>query len=158
MDPLHSLHSLQDVVLCTCCQTSAVTMYCKTCYEHLCKNCDEKHSSDSFKVHQVGPLKQYSTTLNYPRCRKHPTKRCKVHCKECDIPICEKCISSKKHLRDIQVEILKQIESEKEVLQGDLREIQEYIYPKYKEVASNIPKQKAHLSKKSQKLITAINK
>lgn len=60
-------------------------------------------------MHKVVSLKQYIslTTLNYPKCRKHPTERCELHCEHCDIPICEQCISSTKHLGHIQVDILK---------------------------------------------------
>ncbi|XP_052707970.1 E3 ubiquitin-protein ligase TRIM71-like [Crassostrea angulata] len=155
MDPRNSA---QDVVRCTLCQDSVAPMYCEVCHIHLCKDCVEEHFSDSSKVHKVVPLKQYLTTLNYPKCRKHPTKQCELHCEQCDIPICVQCISSKKHLGHIQVDILKTFESKTEKLQKDLQELEKFIYPKYKEIASNIPVQKADLSKNSQKFTTAIDK
>ncbi|XP_065926361.1 E3 ubiquitin-protein ligase TRIM71-like isoform X2 [Magallana gigas] len=155
MDPRNSA---QDVVRCTLCQDSVAPMYCEVCHIHLCGNCVEKHFSDSSKVHNVVPLKQYLTTLNYPKCRKHPTKQCELHCEQCDIPICVQCISSKKHLGHIQNDILKTIESKTEKLEKDLQELEKFLYPKYKEIASNIPVQKADLSKNSQKLTTAIDK
>ncbi|XP_034333974.2 E3 ubiquitin-protein ligase TRIM71-like [Magallana gigas] len=155
MDPWNSA---QDVVRCTLCRDSVAPMYCEVCHIHLCKDCVEEHFSDSSKVHKVVPLKQYLTTLNYPKCRKHPTKQCELHCEQCDIPICVQCISSKKHLGHIQVDILKTFESKTEKLQKDLQELEKFIYPKYKEIASNIPVQKADLSKNSQKLTTAIDK
>nr|XP_034333973.1 E3 ubiquitin-protein ligase TRIM71-like [Crassostrea gigas] len=155
MDPRNSA---QDVVRCTLCQESVAPMYCEVCHIHLCKDCVETHFSDSSKVHKVVPLKQYLTTLNYPKCRKHPTKQCELHCEQCDIPICVQCISSKIHLGHIQVDILKTFESKTEKLQKDLQELEKLIYPKYKEIASNIPVQKADLSKNSQKLTTAIDK
>ncbi|XP_052703125.1 E3 ubiquitin-protein ligase TRIM71-like [Crassostrea angulata] len=155
MDPRNSA---QDVVRCTLCQYSVAPMYCEVCHIHLCKDCVETHFSDSSKVHNVVPLKQYLTTLNYPKCRKHPTKQCELHCEQCDIPVCAQCISSKKHLGHIQVDILKTFESKTEQLQKDFQELEIFIYPKYKEIASNIPVQKADLSKNSQKLTTAIDK
>ncbi|XP_065926156.1 E3 ubiquitin-protein ligase TRIM71-like [Magallana gigas] len=155
MDPRNSA---QDVVRCTLCQYSVAPMYCEVCHIHLCKDCVEKHFPDSSKVHNVVPLKQYLTTLNYPKCRKHPTKQCELHCEQCDIPVCAQCISSKKHLGHIQVDILKTFESKTEQLQKDFQELEKFIYPKYKEIASNIPVQKADLSKNSQKLTTAIDK
>nr|XP_034333972.1 uncharacterized protein LOC117691619 [Crassostrea gigas] len=155
MDPRNSA---QDVVRCTLCQDSVAPMYCEVCHIHLCKDCVEKHFSDSSKVHKVVPLKQYLTTLNYPKCRKHPTKQCELHCEQCDIPICVQCISSKKHLGHIQVDILKTFESKTEKLQKDLQELEKFIYPKYKEIASNITVQKADLNKNSQKLTSAMDK
>nr|XP_034328403.1 E3 ubiquitin-protein ligase TRIM36-like [Crassostrea gigas] len=155
MDPRNSA---QDVVRCTLCQDSVAPMYCEVCHIHLCKDCVEKHLSDSSVVHKVVSLKQYLTTLNYPKCRKHPTKQCELHCEQCDIPICVQCISSKTHLGHIQVDILKTFESKTEKLHKDLQELEKFICPKYQESASIITAQKAVLSKNSQKLTTAIDK
>nr|XP_034327219.1 uncharacterized protein LOC117689688 [Crassostrea gigas]XP_034327220.1 uncharacterized protein LOC117689688 [Crassostrea gigas] len=155
MDPRNSA---QDVARCTLCQDSVAPMYCEVCHIHLCKDCVEKHFSDSSKVHNVVPLKQYLTTLNYPKYRKHPTKQCELHCEQCDIPICVQCISSKKHLGHIQVDILTTFESKTEKLQKDLQELEKFICPKYQESASIITVQKADLSKNSQKLTIAIDK
>ncbi|XP_034327247.2 E3 ubiquitin-protein ligase TRIM71-like [Magallana gigas] len=154
MDPRDSA---QDVVHCTLCQDSVAPMYCEVCHIHLCKDCVEKHFSDSSKVHKVVSLKQYLTTLNYPKCKKHPTKQCELHCKQCDIPICVQCISGE-HLGHKPVDILITFESKTEKLLQDLQELEKSIYPKYKEIASNIPVQKADLSKNSQKLTTVIDK
>ncbi|XP_052681786.1 E3 ubiquitin-protein ligase TRIM71-like [Crassostrea angulata] len=155
MDPRNSA---QDAVRCTLCQDSVAPMYCEVCHIHLCKDCVETHLSDSSKVHKVVSLKQYLTTLNNPKCRKHPTKQCELHCEQCDIPICAKCISSGKHLGHKQVDIFQSFEIKTEILKKDLQELEKFIYPKYKEIASNIPVQKADLSKNSRKLTTAIDK
>ncbi|XP_052706890.1 E3 ubiquitin-protein ligase TRIM71-like [Crassostrea angulata] len=154
MDPRTSA---QDVVRCTLCQYSVAPMYCEVCHIHLCKDCVETHFSDSSKVHNVVPLKQYLTTLNYPKCRKHPTKQCELHCEQCDIPICAQCISGE-HLGHKPVDILKTFESKSEKLLKDLQELEKSLYPKFKEIASNIPVQKVDLSKNSRKLTTAIDK
>ncbi|XP_052702911.1 E3 ubiquitin-protein ligase TRIM71-like [Crassostrea angulata] len=155
MDPLYSL---QDLVRCSLCETSETSMYCKICHIHLCKDCVEKHFSDSSKVHNVVPLKQYLTTLNSPKCRKHPKKQCELHCEQCDIPICAKCISSGKHSGHNQVGIFQSFDNKTEILQKDLQELEKSIYLKYKEIASNIQAQKADLSKNSQILTTTIDK
>ncbi|XP_052703999.1 uncharacterized protein LOC128180150 isoform X2 [Crassostrea angulata] len=135
MDPWNSA---QDVVRCTLCQYSVAPMYCEVCHTHLCKDCVETHFSDSSKVHKVVPLKQYLTTLNNPKCRKHPTKQCELHCEQFDI--------------------FQSFENKTKILQKDLQELEKFIYAKYKEIASNIAVQKADLSKNSRKLTTAIDK
>ncbi|XP_065924783.1 E3 ubiquitin-protein ligase TRIM71-like [Magallana gigas] len=155
MDPRRSA---QDVVRCTLCQDSVAPMYCEVCHIHLCKDCVETHLSDSSKVHKVVSLKQYLTTLNNPKCRKHHEKQCELHCEQCDIPICAKCISSVKHSGHKKIDIFQSFEIKTGILEKDLQELEKFIYPKYKEIASNITVQRADLSKNSRKLTTAIDK
>lgn len=122
MDPLKSK---QDVVRCTLCETSVAIMYCEGCYIHTCKDCVENHFSDSSKLHNVVPLNQYLSTPMYPKCKKHPTKRCELHCDQCDLPICAKCISFKSHSGHIKVDIHKNFEIKTEKLQKDFARIRE---------------------------------
>ncbi|XP_052704880.1 E3 ubiquitin-protein ligase TRIM71-like [Crassostrea angulata] len=155
MDPRNSA---QDLVRCTLCQDSVAPMYCEVCHIYLCKDCVEKHLSDSSKVHKVVSLKQYLTSLSNPKCRKHPAKQCELHCEQCNIPICAKCISSGKHSGHKNIDIFQSFEIKTKSLAKDLQELEKFIYPKYKEMTSNIPVQKADLSKNSRKLTTAIDK
>lgn len=48
--------------------------------------------------------------------------------------------------------------NKKRILQKDLKELEEIIFPEYQEIASDIPVQEANLRKNSQKVTTAINK
>ncbi|XP_034320419.2 E3 ubiquitin-protein ligase TRIM71 [Magallana gigas] len=155
---MQSRYSPQDVVRCNMCKTSVAPVYCEVCHIHLCEVCVGEHLSDSSKAHNVVRFRQYVTTLKYPKCKRHSTKQCELHCEQCDNPICAKCISSKKHLGHIQVDIFQNLEDKKEVLRKELQELEKSISPKYKEIASNISLQKADLSKNSQKLTTAIKK
>lgn len=149
-------NSAQDVVHCTLCQTTEAPMYCKVCHIHLCKDCVQKHSYDSSKVHNVVSLKQVSTTLNYPICKKHPNKQCELHCEQCDNPICTQC-NTGEHLGHKQVDISEIYERNKEVLQTDLQDLLKYVYPQYIDIASNISMQKADLMKNSERLTTDLN-
>lgn len=72
-------------------------MYCEVCHDiHLCKDCWEKHISDSSKNHKMMPLYEYIATLNYPKCRKQPKERRELHCNQCGILFGEHCVFSKK--------------------------------------------------------------
>lgn len=150
MDPLDSA---QDVVCCTLCQTPENLVYCEICHSYQCKDCTEIH----IEIHHVVPLKKSYTILNYPKCRSHSTKQCELYCEQCDVPICEQCISEE-HSEHKQVDILTGFKGKYEVLKRELQELEESIYPKYQEIASNIQVQKDNLSKNFKKLTTALNK
>ncbi|XP_078321301.1 uncharacterized protein LOC144621590 [Crassostrea virginica] len=155
MDPRYSA---QDVVRCALCRDAVAPLYCNVCHTHLCGDCVEKHFSDKSKVHNVVPLEQFLSTLNYPKCPTHPTKQCKLQCEQCDIPICTSCISSGKHIGHKQLEMFADFENKKEVLRRDLQELEKSIFPKYQESAAIIKTQKTDQLKHSQKLTAELNK
>ncbi|XP_052708178.1 E3 ubiquitin-protein ligase TRIM71-like [Crassostrea angulata] len=145
----------QDVLRCDLCETPGPPMYCDICHIHLCVACVGKHLLDESKEHKVVTFKKRGFA---PECSKHSKKLCELYCEHCDIPICLQCVSSGEHLGHKQVEIFKSLETKKEVLQRDLQELENLIYPKYQEIESNIPVQKADLHENSKKLTTALHK
>nr|XP_034321363.1 tripartite motif-containing protein 40-like isoform X1 [Crassostrea gigas] len=157
MDPEYSL---QDVVRCHLCETPVPPLHCVICKLHLCKACVGEHITDLSKEHIMvafGKRRSTSTPI-YTKCPKHSTKQCELFCEQCDIPICVHCTSSNEHLEHKTVDILKSFEAKREVIQRDLTDFEELIYPKYQDIASSIPVQKADWNKNSQKLRSSIDK
>eukprot|EP00105_Crassostrea_gigas_P043506 XP_019927654.1 PREDICTED: uncharacterized protein LOC105339989 [Crassostrea gigas] len=145
----------QDVLRCHLCDAPGPPMYCDICHIHLCKACVGEHISDESKEHKVVSFNKRGLT---PKCVKHSTQLCDLHCEPCNIPICLECVSSGDHLGHKQVGILKKLDTRKEALKKDLHELENSIYPKYQEIASNLPVQKADLNKNTKKLTTALDK
>lgn len=103
------------------------------------------------------PLRQ-SLTTHYLKCRKHPTKQCELHCEQCDILICAHCISSGDNLGHKQEDIFQNLNSKKEILRKDLEELENFVFPRYQELAHGIQVQKADLDKTSGTLKIAFDK
>nr|XP_034305531.1 uncharacterized protein LOC117682332 [Crassostrea gigas] len=148
-------YSLQDVVRCHLCETPAPPLCCDICNKYLCKACEENHLSDLSKDHKVVPFEKRGFT---PKCQKHSLKMCEHYCEQCGIPICAACLSSEEHNDHKCNEITKIMNNKKEIIQNDLQDLEKNIYPKYQEIVSKIPVQKADLNKNAKILITYIDK
>ncbi|XP_022309161.2 uncharacterized protein LOC111114910 [Crassostrea virginica] len=155
MDPQYSA---QDIVRCDLCETPVPPMCCDICHINLCIACVGVHLSDRSKEHKVVPFEERGSTINYPKCQKHPPKICELHCKHCNIPICVSCVSSGDHEHHKKIDILTNLTSKKELIKKDLQELKKLIRPKFQQAASEIPAQKAGVKQHSLKLTAALNK
>ena len=155
MDPRSSA---QDVVRCDVCDTPVPPLHCDFCQTNLCKACVGEHMLDFSKKHQVVPFQDRGSTPNYPNCSEHVKEQCKVYCEQCDVSVCIYCLSTQNHQNHNLVDILSIIERKMKHLQRDLEELEKIIHPKYQEIASIIPVQKADLNENSKKLTKAIEK
>ena len=151
MDPVYSL---QDVIRCHLCEIPLPSKRCDICHVHLCEACEENHLSDEYKEHMMVPFNMRGLT---PKCLKHSTKLCEVHCEYCDVAICEECVSSGEHEQHEKETFLISFSRKKERVQGDLQELKTLIYPSFQEVASNIQNQRVNVSKHSKKLKKSLN-
>lgn len=124
----------RDVLLCHLCESPGPPMYCDKCETHLCKPCVGEHISDESKLHKVGVYKKQESSAKHRKC------------------------SSKKHKTQDVIDVDKILESQRQVIEKDLRELETSIFPKYQVMASNIPIQKDELHKNSNKLKMTIDK
>lgn len=147
--------SYQDVVRCHLCDRPGPDMQCYTCDTNLCKDCEQTHLLDKSKEHKCVPfeLRRWIT-----KCEKHSSKKCDRYCEQCNIPVCDQCASSREHSDHDTVDVVQKLESKLEVLQRDLQDLKNSIYPKYQGIASDITIQRDYLNKDSVKLKTDIKK
>ncbi|XP_062619678.1 E3 ubiquitin-protein ligase TRIM36-like [Saccostrea cucullata] len=155
MDPLDRA---QDILLCDLCQKAALQSHCELCQINLCKACVGEHLSDSSKRHNVVPYKQRTSIPNFPKCTNHTQKHCELYCEQCDIPVCSTCIYSGKHKGHDFSYALQKLSSKPKILENDLEELEENIYPTYEEITSDLNSEKVNLEKHYEKLTTAVTK
>nr|XP_022302333.1 E3 ubiquitin-protein ligase TRIM71-like [Crassostrea virginica] len=149
------LFSRPDVLHCDLCETPVPPMYCDLCLVKLCKACVGEHLSDETKSHKVVSYEKRGST---PQCPKHSPRVCELYCELCNIPICSLCVSSGEHEQHSKVDILETFETKKTQIKKDQEKIQKSIFPKFKEIASNIQVQKDDVKKHSQRLVADVDK
>lgn len=152
MDPSRCM---QDVMRCCLCEDVCPHLHCDICQEYLCKGCVGEHLLDESTQHKVVPFRM---RVLYPSCSKHFTQLCDIYCEPCNIPICAECISSKDHLGHKQADILKAVDDKKEILQKDLKELENFIVQEFQAFSLKIPIQKAIMNSNSERVTTAIQK
>ncbi|XP_078327848.1 uncharacterized protein LOC144623325 [Crassostrea virginica] len=121
----------QDVITCDLCEKAAL-QFCNSCQVSLCDTCVKKHR-DEFKSlpHDIAPFLDRKIQVVLPACQEHSGQRCEVNCKECNTPVCIKCIGLGPH-KGHDVEELNETHDHKiRKIKSDTEEIQAKLIPKY---------------------------
>ena len=140
----------QDVITCDLCDKAA-QQFCNSCQVSLCSDCVSKHT-DAFKSmsHEIAPFLDRKTKLVLPECNEHSGQRCEVNCKECNTPLCLKCIVSGSHKGHDVEELTEYHESIIRKIKSDTEEMQAKLIPKYQkadvEIGKKISKTKSILN------------
>ncbi|XP_062575724.1 E3 ubiquitin-protein ligase TRIM45-like [Saccostrea cucullata] len=134
-------------------------MRCDTCLVNLCKACvGEHYTTNLSKPHKIVDFKNRKSNYPYPGCVTHDKERCKMYCKQCDIPLCKKCIASDYHLGHMVSDILQVLDEKMFSIILEQTELNDAIYPTYQDIASDIQNRMSQLEKKYGDLSTAITK
>ncbi|XP_078328795.1 uncharacterized protein LOC144623831 [Crassostrea virginica] len=149
----------QDVITCDLCN-KPTQLFCNSCQVSLCSDCLIKHT-DAFRSmsHEITPFLDRKTQLVLPACQKHSGQRCEVNCKECNKPVCLKCIVSGTHKGHDVEELTETHENKIRKIKSDTEEMKAKLIPKYQkedvEIGKKISKTKSKtddLGKESRKL------
>ncbi|XP_062600390.1 tripartite motif-containing protein 55-like [Saccostrea cucullata] len=149
----------QELMRCDLCETAVVQMHCDTCLVNLCKACVGEHiSTGESKDHKVVKFQDRKSTPLYPECSTHSKERCKMYCKQCDIPVCISCIESNQHLGHELSRILRVFDEQKDIFIKERNELNDTIYLTYQDIASDVQNRMSRLEKEYRDLSTAITK
>ncbi|XP_061186790.1 NF-kappa-B essential modulator-like [Saccostrea echinata] len=143
----------QEVVTCDLCN-NPTQQFCNNCQVSLCGYCMNKHvEKNGCLTHGIVAYKDRISKLDFPECEFHKDQRCDAYCKQCDVPVCIKCVISfhnGHHFCGIQ-----QIFQEKKIeIEKETREIESTIILTFKkkqreiETSMDISKEKFDVLKK----------
>ncbi|XP_061167534.1 transcription intermediary factor 1-beta-like [Saccostrea echinata] len=135
----------QDVIYCDLCSRKrikyTVELVCKTCDLNLCRSCVGHHvSSDPSILHDITgyKFKKELGHIRYACCNLHEHKQCELRCKNCQISVCSKCVTSKHHA-DHELEKISDIcEEIKSCLEKENKEYKRYISLTYDKIISDL--------------------
>ncbi|XP_062614370.1 uncharacterized protein LOC134276110 [Saccostrea cucullata] len=84
----------QDVILCHLCDRRAAQLHCNPCQVNLCEECVGKHfMTSSSATHEIVKYKERKFQLKFTNCDAHKTEKCTVFCRDCNLPVCIKCLT-----------------------------------------------------------------
>ncbi|XP_078330462.1 uncharacterized protein LOC144624502 [Crassostrea virginica] len=152
----------QDVITCDLCDKAAL-QFCNSCQVSLCSECVSKHT-DAFKSmsHEIAPFLDRKTQLVLPACQEHSGKRCEVNCKECNTPVCIKCIGFGPHKGHDVEELTEYHENKILKIKSDTEKMKVKLIPKYQkenvEIGNKISKTTSKLDdlRNEKKNLTAL--
>nr|XP_022307378.1 B-box type zinc finger protein ncl-1-like [Crassostrea virginica] len=139
----------QDVITCDLCN-KPTQLFCNSCQVSLCSDCLSKHT-DAFKSmsHEIAPFLDRKTQLVLPACQEHTGQRCEVNCKECNTPVCIKCIGFGPHKGHDVEDLTETHENKIRKIKSDTEEMKVKLIPKYQkenvEIGNKISKTKSKL-------------
>ncbi|XP_061195116.1 E3 ubiquitin-protein ligase TRIM17-like [Saccostrea echinata] len=146
----------QDIIRCDLCKDRVVQMHCNLCPMNLCKDCVVEHISDVSKKHDVVPLALRRSKLVYPQCLTHSEENCEMHCEDCNILACSKCVISEKHKRHHFRCLQDLMNSKKESIEKERKRLKETVKSTFEDIATDIETQLAEIDGKYEKLASEV--
>ncbi|XP_022306140.2 uncharacterized protein LOC111112704 [Crassostrea virginica] len=131
VEPSQEQAAMQHYLVCGTkdCQMNG-QFYCNVCHRPLCEQCRDEHlKCADTKIHEIVLYRHRKHQLPVEKCKLHPTRNIDIFCKECQIPLCSKCSTSKEHNRHT-FDDLEEIYAEKyKCQQSEFAKIQRYFLP-----------------------------
>lgn len=107
---------------------------CKTCGENFCEKCKRQHlKSKSTKNHQLSPL----AFSDRDECVLHTTHTYDMCCKDCDVPVCVKCVTEN-HVGHVFVEKEMLYQQKKDTVLSIISTLKNKLVPKCKDTHNQV--------------------
>ena len=127
--------------------------YCNACHRPLCEQCRDEHlKSPDNQDHEIVLYRHRKHQLPVEKCKLHPTRNVDMFCRECQIPLCSKCSTTKKH-KGHEFDDLEEIYAAKYSLwQSEFSKIQKYFLPTTQRLKTDIEKDATEIKEKMESI------
>lgn len=148
----------QAVITCELCQDESVLMHCNSCKIKLCNDCVGKHvTSQLSKQHDVVGFKYRKSDVNLPQCANHLHQKCDIYCKNCDCPICSKCVVTPEHKQHEMIDIMDEYLTKRELISRESGILEKFIIRELDKVESTVGLKMSKLSKDYDNLVDLLS-
>ncbi|XP_062598888.1 E3 ubiquitin-protein ligase TRIM45-like, partial [Saccostrea cucullata] len=149
----------QEIILCHLCDidAKAAALLCNSCQVNLCEECVGKHyMTSSSSAHEIVKYKDRKFHLIFTNCESHKSEKCTVHCQNCDIPVCIKCLTGV-HRGHEASDLSKIVESKKRQIIENTAHLENLI-PQFDQADARIATSLADFISRCDELQIAVNK
>ena len=157
-EPSDEQAAMQHYLVCGTedCQKNG-QFHCNACHQPLCEQCRDDHQkSPNTKNHEIVLYRHRKHQLPVEKCKLHPTRNIDTFCKECQVPLCSKCLTKKEHYRHA-LDDLEEIYAEKYAFkQSEFAKIQKYFLPTTQGLKTDIKKDVTEIKNIMQIIRTSI--
>ncbi|XP_052691349.1 uncharacterized protein LOC128169221 [Crassostrea angulata] len=131
--------------------------YCNDCHQPMCEQCRDEHQKNKkTKNHEVVPYKQRKRQIPVVKCKIHPTKEMVLLCKECQIPLCYKCTTTKEHRGHVFTDLEMVFDEKVSLCQEEIAKIRNYFEPTSQDLKTDIASDVTEMKKIMEGLRTSM--
>uniref|UniRef100_A0A8W8LLR2 B box-type domain-containing protein n=1 Tax=Magallana gigas TaxID=29159 RepID=A0A8W8LLR2_MAGGI len=131
-------HSMsQEIKTCEICAAAQLQIFCNNCQISLCGKCDTEHRKGGLCGLHDKVLFPDLNKLLFPSCTIHQNQICHSYCKQCDIPVCNKCKTQTHHDRHELIEMAYFVSMKLNEIKAEIEELLKKVIPQCRQTKAD---------------------
>lgn len=131
-------HSMsQEVKTCEICAAAQLQIFCNNCQISLCGKCDTEHRKGRLCSLHDKVLFPDLNKLPFPNCTIHQDQTCHSYCKQCDIPVCNKCKTQTHHDHHELIEMAHFVSTKLNEIKAEIEELLKKVIPRCRQTKAD---------------------
>ncbi|KAL0218702.1 hypothetical protein P9112_004355 [Eukaryota sp. TZLM1-RC] len=151
----HHQANLSVTEICSACDSTPATLFCKDCDANLCRECRTNlHVAKFMASHFIVPIVERQT-VQIKKCPSHPSKELEYFCSECSVAICMNCCVFDDHFEHKSA--LQPIADAEQKMESVITEINTQLESTQKEVSQSVQSLAVSISDIPQELLKEVS-